>query len=159
MKISAKEQYGLRAMTELAGHYGKGPVALGTVAELQGISLAYLEQIVPFLRDAGLIASTRGARGGYELARSPGQITVGQVLRALDGDILPIRCVSEEDGLSCDRGATCLARTVWEVIHGRVLEALDGMTLADLQIDNEQAYDDRNRDRISSALGSRRPGG
>ena len=131
MKISVKEQYGLRIMTELAGRYGGGLVSLSSVAEAQGLSLDYLEQIIPSLRDAGLLTSKRGARGGYELARSPAEITVGHVLRALDGDILPMRCIGE-DHLPCDRGDTCTARAVWETVHGRVLDALDGMTLADL---------------------------
>ena len=132
VKVSAKEQHGLRAMAELAARYGEGPVPLGEVAEAQGISLDYLEQIVPDLRSASLLQSTRGARGGYQLARPPGEITVGQVLEALDGDILPIRCLGEQDALLCDRSPTCAARTVWTTVYQRVVEALNGMTLADL---------------------------
>jgi len=132
MKVTAKEQYGLRAMVELAGRYGDGPVPLSAVAKAQGVSLDYLEQVVPSLRDAGLLHSTRGAKGGYQLARAPDEITVGQVLQALDGDILPVRCVSQEREQACTRSPTCGARTVWQTVHARVLEALDGMTLADL---------------------------
>ena len=132
MKVSAKEQYGLRAMIELAGRYGQGAVSLSIVAKSQGISLDYLEQIVPDLRDAGLVHSKRGAHGGYRLARSPDEITVDQILTALDGTILPIRCVSEEEHTPCERSADCGARTVWETLHARVSEALSGMTLADL---------------------------
>jgi len=133
MKISAKEQYGLRAVAELAARHGNGPVSLSDVAEAQGISLAYLEQIVPSLRDAGLIVSTRGAKGGYELACSPEKVTVGDVLRALDGDILPVLCVRQEDVLRpCERGDICAARTVWQNVHDRVVDTLDRMTLADL---------------------------
>jgi Rrf2 family cysteine metabolism transcriptional repressor len=131
MKISAKEQHGLRAMIELAGHYGEGPMPLSLVAETQGISLDYLEQIVPDLREAGLVYSTRGPKGGYELARSPHEITVGQVLRALDGDLFPMPCVSQEDE-SCERSSVCGARTVWQTIHMRILAALEGMTLNNL---------------------------
>lgn len=132
MKISAKEQYGLQAIAELAGRFGQGPVPVSTVATAQGISEDYLEQVLPVLRDAGLVHSTRGAHGGYVLARQPHQISVGEVLRALDGEILPIRCVSEEDSLPCDRGGVCASRMVWEAISTRVLDALEGMTLADL---------------------------
>jgi Rrf2 family cysteine metabolism transcriptional repressor len=132
MKISAKEENGLRAMVELAEQYGSGPVSLNEVARSLDISLDYLEQIVPFLRDAGLLNSTRGARGGYELSQPPDEITVGEVLRALDGDILPIRCLSEEGASPCDQSLTCAARTVWQAIHSRVSETLDSMTLADL---------------------------
>jgi Rrf2 family cysteine metabolism transcriptional repressor len=153
MKVSAKEQHGLRAMAELAARYGEGPVPLGEVAEAQGISLDYLEQIVPDLRGASLLQSTRGARGGYQLARPPDEITVGQVLEALDGDILPMRCLAEQgtlqgekaslqgeqgalqgqqEALLCDRSPTCAARTVWTTVYHRVVETLNGMTLADL---------------------------
>jgi Rrf2 family protein len=132
MKISAKEHYGLRAIAELAGRFGQGPVPVSAVAMAQGISEDYLEQVLPVLRDAGLVHSTRGAHGGYVLARQPDQISVGEVMRALDGEILPIRCVSGEDALPCDRGGTCASRTVWEAISARVLDALEGMTLADL---------------------------
>ena len=75
MRISAKEQNGLRAMVELADRYGEGPVPLGTVAVAQGLSLDYLEQVIPTLREAGLLHSTRGARGGYELARPPARLS------------------------------------------------------------------------------------
>ena len=139
MKVSAKEQHGLRAMAELAARYGEGPVPLGEVAEAQGISLDYLEQIVPDLRGANLVQSTRGARGGYQLTCPPDEITVGQVLEALDGDLLPMRCLGEQaslqgeqEALLCDRSPTCAARTVWTTVYHRVVEALNGMTLADL---------------------------
>lgn len=131
MKISAKEQYGLRAMAELAARYGQGPVSLSEVADAQEISHDYLEQIVPDLREAGLVQSTRGAYGGYQLAHAPESITVGQVLRALDGEILPLRCLSDEQE-RCDRSPTCAARTVWTKVHSRVSETLDEITLADL---------------------------
>jgi Rrf2 family protein len=132
MKISTKEQYGLRAVAELAARHGDGPVSLNDVAQAQGISLAYLEQIIPSLRNAGLIISKRGAKGGYELAYSPEKVTVGDVLRALDGDILPVLCVRQEDVRPCERGDICAARTVWQNVHDRVVETLDRMTLADL---------------------------
>ena len=132
MKVSAKEQHGLRAMAEFAARYGQGPVPLGEVAAALGVSLAYLEQVVPALRAADLLRSTRGAHGGYELTVPPVEITVGQVLQALDGDILPIRCLGAPDGQSCDRSPTCGARAVWQTVYDRVVETLNGITLADL---------------------------
>ena len=132
MKVSAKEQYGLRAMAELAKAYGQGPVPLSEIAQIQDVSLAYLEQVVPALRDAGLLNSTRGAKGGYELARPPDQITVGEVLRALDGDLLPVRCVEGEGREPCDRTDECAARAVWQTVHRQLRRTLDGMVLADL---------------------------
>ena len=132
MRMSAKEQYGLRAIAELAGRYGQGPVSASAVATAQGLSEDYLEQVLPVLRNAGLVHSMRGAHGGYVLARQPDQISVGEVLRALDGEIMPIHCVSGEDALPCDRGGVCASRTVWDAINAHVLNALEGMTLADL---------------------------
>lgn len=131
MKVSAKEQYGLRAMAELAQQYGAGPIPLNDIAQAQGMSLDYLEQIVPALRDAGLLNSTRGAKGGYELTRPPDQITVGEVLRAL-GEILPVRCVNDDCTEPCQRTEECGARTVWQTIHDQLLDTLDRMCLADL---------------------------
>jgi Rrf2 family cysteine metabolism transcriptional repressor len=132
MKVSAKEQHGLRAMAEFAARYGRGPVPLGEIADVLDVSLDYLEQVVPAMRDAGLLLSTRGAHGGYELALPPDQITVGRVLQALDGDILPIPCLNTEQDLPCDHSPTCGARTVWANVYRRVIDTLDGMTLADL---------------------------
>ena len=96
------------------------------------MSLDYLEQVVPSLRNAGLLNSRRGAKGGYELALPPAGISVGDVLRALEGPILPIRCVSEGEMPACEQIPTCGARTVWQAVYDRVLDTLDGLTLGDL---------------------------
>src|SRR4030042_4976120 len=104
MKLSAREQYGLRAMIELGRHHGRGPVSLSEVAEAQGVSLGYLEQIIPLLKEADLVESTRGAHGGYELTRSPLEITVGDIVRALEeGFIVPLKCISADEGQSEER--------------------------------------------------------
>ncbi len=132
MKVSAKEQYGVRAMAELAQQYGAGPIPLSDIAQAQGMSIDYLEQVIPALRDAGLLNSTRGAKGGYELTRPPDQITVGEVLRALSGEILPVRCVEDDCTELCHRTSECGARTVWQTIHDQLLDTLDSMRLADL---------------------------
>jgi Rrf2 family protein len=130
MKITSKERSGLLAMAELADRYGEGPIPLSQVAEAQGVSLEYLEQIMPALRDAGLVHSTRGARGGYQLCCTPAQITVAEVLYALDGEVLPLDCIADES--TCDRSPTCSVRTVWQTIHDRIQETLNSITLADL---------------------------
>ena len=120
-------------MVELARSYGQGPLPLAEVSRLQNISLAYLEQIVAPLREAGLVASTRGAHGGYHLAREPQAITVGDVLRALEGPIALVQCVSEaRQGDRCEREEVCLTRTVWEKVRDSIVTALDSTTLADL---------------------------
>lgn len=133
MKFSAKEQYGLRAMVEFARRYGQGPVSLQAVAQAQAISPAYLEHVVVPLREAGLLDSTRGAYGGYCLTRNPGSIAVSEVIRALDGAVISLECVSDAADAPCARGdGICAARKVWEQVHRKLTEALDSTTLADL---------------------------
>jgi Rrf2 family cysteine metabolism transcriptional repressor len=133
VRVSAKELYGLRAMTEFARHFGEGALSLTEVARTQGISQAYLEQIAIDLRRAGLLHSKRGAQGGYFLARSPQAITAGDVIRALEGSILPVRCVVEQNCEPCSYEEACTARSVWERVSDRLVETLDAITLADLQ--------------------------
>ena len=136
MRVSAKELYGLRAMTEMARHFDQGPISLAEVSRTQGISLDYLEQIAASLRKAGLLESKRGAQGGYLLTRSPGNITAGDVIRALDGSILPVQCTTEQVErrcTPCSSEAECTARNVWQTVSQRLVETLDGITLADLQ--------------------------
>jgi Rrf2 family cysteine metabolism transcriptional repressor len=132
MKVSAKELYGLRAMSEFADHFGQGPLSLARVAERQGISQAYLEQIAIDLRRAGLLHSKRGAHGGYYLARAPEATTIGDVIRALEGSILPIECVADQKCLPCSMEEGCTARGIWEQVRDRLVETLDRITLADL---------------------------
>ncbi len=134
MKLSSKEQYGLRAMIELTHRYGQGPVPLSDVAEAQGVSFPYLQQIMPLLKDAGLVESTRGAYGGYALSRAPTGITIGDIVRALEeGSIMALKCIPGTGaGDSCTRQDVCAARDVWTRMHDGIVEVLDSMTLADL---------------------------
>ncbi len=134
MKFTAREQYGLRAMVELARRYGDGPVSLGEVARIEGLSQGYLEQIAATLRCAGLLVSQRGAAGGYILARGPGTITVGDVIRALEGEIVPLSCVTDEESCAppCAREEQCATRDVWLTVRMQLEKTLDSTTLADL---------------------------
>lgn len=132
MKFSAREQYGLRAMAELARHYGEGPVSLSDVAGAEGLSLSYLEQIVSLLRRAGLLESQRGARGGYVLTREPARITAGDIIRALEGTLVDVPCLSDNVALPCARESCCATRSVWAAVRDKLVETLDSMTLADL---------------------------
>ena len=133
MRVSAKELYGLRAMSEFARHFGEGPVPLSEVARTQGISQAYLEQIAIALRRNGLLRSTRGAQGGYYLARSPREMTAADVIRALEGSILPIQCVADSKCEPCSLENGCSARGIWEQVRDRLVETLDSISLADLE--------------------------
>jgi Rrf2 family transcriptional regulator, cysteine metabolism repressor len=132
VRVSARELYGLRAMSELARHFGQGPISLADIARTQGISQAYLEQIAIDLRRGGLLHSRRGAQGGYFLTRAPEAITAGQVIRALEGAILPIECMDNQRCTPCSREDECSARNVWEQVRDRLVETLDSITLADL---------------------------
>jgi Rrf2 family transcriptional regulator, cysteine metabolism repressor len=133
VRVSARELYGLRAMGAFARHFGQGPLSLAEVARTQGISQPYLEQIAIDLRRAGLLRSRRGAQGGYYLARAPETTTAGDVIRALEGAILPVQCMDEEKCQPCAREDECTARGIWEEVRDRLVETLDAITLADLQ--------------------------
>ena len=94
MKLSTKGKYGLRAMIDLARYSEKEPVSIGSVAARQGISERYLEQLVALLKKAGLVKSIRGASGGYVLEKKPSEISVGDILRALEGSLEPVKCAA-----------------------------------------------------------------
>ncbi len=134
MRVTAKELYGLRAMGEFAHHYGQGPRSLAEVARSQGISQAYLEQIAIDLRRAGLLRSRRGVKGGYYLAHSPEQMTAGDVIRALEGSILPVQCVADKRCTPCSLEDGCSTHDIWQRVRDRLVETLDAITLADLKI-------------------------
>jgi Rrf2 family protein len=120
-------------MSEFARHHGQGPLSLAEVARTQGISQAYLEQIAIDLRRAGLLRSRRGAQGGYFLARVPQATTAGDVIRALEGSILPVECAAEQKCVPCSREEECSTRGIWQQVRDRLVETLDSITLADLQ--------------------------
>ena len=132
--FSTKGEYGVRLMVELARHHGEGPVSLAEVAEHEDLPRPYLEQLVVSLREAGLVCSTRGAHGGYELARAPEQIRMGEVLRVLEGPLMPMICAvddPEHDSL-CGRTSFCSVNTLWVRVRDAIASALDSLTLADL---------------------------
>ena len=120
-------------MAQLAQRHGHGPASLTEIAEQEDLPRAYLEQLVISLRDAELVRSTRGAHGGYELTRPPEQIRMGEVLRALEGPIAPMICVSDEPNHNtCARTGYCTVNFMWLRVRDAIAGALDSMTLADL---------------------------
>ena len=121
-------------MVQLARHFGSGPASLAGIAAEEDLPRAYLEQLVVSLREAGLVVSTRGAHGGYELARDPATIPMGEVLRALEGPIAPMMCATDdpEHATLCDRSSRCTVNVLWVRVRDAVAGALDSMTLADL---------------------------
>lgn len=132
MKLSTKGRYGVKAMFDLAIHHGEGPIPLKSIAERQGISEHYLEQLAAVLRRAKLIKSVRGAQGGYMLTRKPEDITIGDILRALEGPLAPADCVIEGDHVECDYAACCVTRSVWEKIRNGLNKVVDSITLQDM---------------------------
>ena len=132
--FSTKGEYGVRLMVQLGRHFGAGPASLAEIAAVEDMPRAYLEQLAFVLRDAGLVVSTRGAHGGYELARMPAAIPMSEVLRALEGPLAPMICATDEPGhdLACDRTSTCTVNLLWIRVRDAVAGALDGVTLADL---------------------------
>ena len=131
MKISTKGRYALRLMVDLAEHKDSGFIALKDVAKRQNISKKYLEQIVPVLNGAGLLATNRGNRGGYKLAKEPKEYTVGDILRITEGSIAPVSCLESEVN-SCERKNFCQTLYVWEGLYKVVNEYLDGITVQDI---------------------------
>jgi Rrf2 family protein len=121
-------------MVELAHHYGSGPVSLSEMAEHESLPRPYLEQLVVSLREADLVTSTRGARGGYELARPPESIRMIEVVTALEGPIAPMVCASDDPHLaeSCQRAGFCNVERLWQRVHDAIASALDSMTLEEL---------------------------
>jgi Rrf2 family protein len=121
-------------MVQLGRHFGQGPASLAEIAAEEDLPRAYLEQLVMSLRDAGLVTSTRGAHGGYELARRPGEIRMSEVLRALEGPIAPMICATDdpEHGTTCDRSSRCTVNLLWVRVRDAIAGTLDSMSLADL---------------------------
>lgn len=124
MKLSTKGRYGVQALFELALHEGAGPISLKLIAERQSLSEHYLEQLAAPLRKAGLITSVRGAQGGYVLGRPAAKITVGDVLRVLEG---PLDADEEEPGATASPTSD-----VWRRVRQAIIDVVDSITLADL---------------------------
>src|SRR5437762_13889713 len=135
LQVSTKGEYGVRIMVHLARHYGERPRSLTDIAEAEMLPLAYLEQLVKLLREAEppLVTSTRGARGGYQLSRNPADITMGEIVRVLEGPIAPMICATEGEMTQiCGLLDSCKTKYLWAKVRDAVAQTLDNMTLADL---------------------------
>jgi len=136
MKLSTRSRYGIHAMYDLALNVDCGPQPIKAIAEREGIPEAYLEQLIAVLKKEKLVTSTRGAQGGYVLARRPEEITVGDVLRALEGGLNLVDCLLEED--ACGKTCACPSRIVWMKIRDGLNSVIDGITLKDMVNDYER---------------------
>lgn len=144
MKVSTKGEYGVRVVVDLARHYGQGPRSLTEISQAEQLPLPYLEQLIKFLRDAQLVTSTRGAHGGYQLGRTPETITMGEVVRVLEGPIAPMICAVEGEMTEiCDRLAFCTTKYLWAHVRDVIARSLDSMTLADLLAEGDKHTTDQ----------------
>lgn len=132
MKISTKGRYGLRALVDLAVYSENGHQALGQIAQRQNISEIYLEQVFSTLRKNNIVQSVKGAQGGYLLAVDPNNLTVGQILRVLEGELSIVDYGPEGDGSHENKVKECIDQMVWRKIDTNILRMVDGMTLGDL---------------------------
>jgi Rrf2 family protein len=125
-------------MYDLAQNGDKGPQSIKAIAERGGMPEAYLEQLIAGLKRAELVSSTRGAQGGYMLARPASEITVGDVLRALEGNLSLVECLDGED--CCDRACACPSRIVWQKLRDGMTAIVDGITLQDMVEDYRRMH-------------------
>lgn len=144
MKLSTKGRYGLRAMIDLARYAEKEPVSIGSISARQDISERYLEQLMALLKKAGLITSIRGAGGGYVLAREADSVSVGDVLRALEGDLEPVRCGAFHDETGCQGADSCVTKYVWQKINNSINETVDEIKLSELVCESRAKNPDGN---------------
>jgi len=146
MIFTTKAEYGVRLLVELGRQASGQPVSLKAISEAEGLPLAYLERIVALLRKAALVESTRGAHGGYRLARPAESITMDEVVLALEGAVAPMSCFvddSQDGRVLCshvdDRGHACATKLLWTRVQGGVIKALAHTTLAELVAFSERA--------------------
>ena len=132
MKVSTKGDYATRAMQDLALHYDQGPIQIEEIARRQHLPVRYLEQILLSLKRAGFLESRRGVNGGYYLAKHPREITVGAIIRVMEGPIIPIFCVGSGKREICIEEPHCSLRDIWNEVRDAVVRIVDHITLEDL---------------------------
>lgn len=147
MKLSTKGRYGLRALIDLAQYSEQEAVSISSIAQRQNISESYLEQLVAKLRKAGLVKSIRGAQGGYKLARPAASISVGDILRALEGNLEAVECTAHtQEG--CDGSDLCVTKYVWQRINESIARTVDEMMLDQLVEESRKAQQKRTNQSV-----------
>lgn len=136
MKISTKGRYALRMLIDLAQHQNEGYIALKDIAQRQGVSKKYLEQIVPILNKSDILLTNRGFQGGYKLAQKPDKYTIGSILRLTEGSLAPVACVAQSIN-QCERRNNCATLPIWQGLNKVINDYLDNITLQDV-LDNQQ---------------------
>ncbi len=134
MKLSTKGKYGLRAFIDLAVCGEDQPVPLTSIAGRQEISVSYLEQLMAKLKKAGLVKSVRGVNGGYRIAKPADEISVGDVLRALEGDLIPVECagIDTSGTTHCSSSSQCVSKIVWKRINDSINDTVDSINIGEL---------------------------
>ncbi len=145
MKISTKGRYGLRAIIDLAVHQEQDAVSIMSISQRQGVSENYLEQIFRLLKKGGLISSVRGAGGGYRLAKDPREVSVGEVLRTLEGDLEPVSCGALEGEGGCEGADSCVTKYVWKKMNDAIQSAVDSIMLSELIEESKKKEAEKNR--------------
>lgn len=145
MKLSTKGRYGLRALIDLAVYCTEEAVSIQSIAKRQNISDRYLEQLMGKLRRAGLVVSIRGAGGGYRLARPAGEISVGEVLRALEGNLDAVTCPGTEEGPGCEDADLCVTRYVWKRINDSITQAVDTIMIEQLVEESRRIREEKGK--------------
>ncbi len=131
MRISTKGRYAVRVMLDLALNNSGECIKVKEIAQRQGLSDKYLEQIIAVLNKAGFVKSSRGAQGGYRLAKAPEEYTIGMILRLTEGSLAPVACLDSESD-ECNRCDTCETMEVWQQLYDAVNSVVDNITIADL---------------------------
>jgi Rrf2 family transcriptional regulator, cysteine metabolism repressor len=144
MQVSQKSRYALRALFELARHYGEGPIRIGDIAREQAIPPRFLEGILNQLKQSGLLRSVRGARGGYELARDPGDITVGEMMRITEGPIAPTGCALGQDEDNCPLYPDCAFLPMWRRAGEALSSVYDSTSFADLLAEDRKRQENHS---------------
>ena len=139
LKLSTRGRYGLRALIEIAHHYKEGPVLMGDIAKRQQFSRKYLHALLTSLKEAGLVRSQRGARGGYLLAMDPSDILMSDVFEALEGMLSIIDCLT--DPARCERQQNCDTWPLWKRLNDNLQTILEGTTLADMMRESKASAD------------------
>lgn len=150
LRLSTKGQYGVRAMFEIAKGYNYGPITIKKISERQAVSVSYLEQILNKLRKADIIKSVKGPGGGYILSKEPGNISIGTILRELEGPVAITSCLDPKEG--CIRVEGCVTYLLWKSLGERIEAFLDNMTLKDLLEGSTTRRESADKDKYASGV-------
>ena len=144
MKLSTRARYGLRALIDLGIHSETEAVSLQSIADRENISMSYLEQLMAMLKKSGMVTSSRGAFGGYRLAKAAEEISVGDILRVLEGSLDAAACPGTENDGTCQGADVCVAKIVWKRINDSITNAVDTLMLSELIQESRRVREEKD---------------